>query len=67
MTDLITAIRALFGSYVPTMVINADETFYVPDGLAGVNFEYIAAVLLFAIALVCVFKLLGVVLSAIVK
>ena len=67
MTDFIQAIRALFGGYAPTMVLNSDDTFYVPSGIAGVNFEYIAAVVLFAIVLVCVFKLLGVVLSAIVK
>lgn len=67
MSDLINAIRALFGAYDPAMVANNDGTFYVPEGLAGVNFEYIAAIVLFTVAFVCVFKLLGVVLSGIVK
>lgn len=67
MTNIITAVRSLFGAYAPTMVANPDGTFYVPDGVAGVNFEYIFAALFFLVVLVCVFKLLGVVLSAIVK
>ncbi|MEA4896592.1 MAG: hypothetical protein VB064_15215 [Oscillospiraceae bacterium] len=54
---MIEAIRNIFGTYSP--IVNPDGT--IPSGLAGVNMEYVAVVALFAICLICVFKIIGVV------
>lgn len=67
-------IRSLFGTYQPNMSTAAiteivdGETIttlvdVVADGAAGVDYEYLSGVLLFAILLFCMMKLLGGVLS----
>lgn len=67
-------IRSVFGTYQPNMTTAAitetvdGETVttlvdVVADGAAGVDYEYLAGVLLFGIMLFCLFKLLGGVLS----
>lgn len=65
MTQLLTDI---FGTYAPVMTEVYDEAgnyvgSVVASGMAGVDWPYIAGVLLFAIVLVSVFKLLGVILK----
>ncbi len=73
--SLLAALRSIFGIYQPIQYVDystaSDGSIMsvnvVPAGLAGVNMEYVASVLLFAVVLVCVFKLLGVVLKAIVS
>lgn len=58
MTSLKAVIVDLFGSYVP--VTYSDGTIdIIPSGLAGVDFEWLAGVLLFALSLYCVFRILG--------
>lgn len=61
----------LFGNYTPntylveTSVTNAEgvtttiTTYQIAEGLAGVDIEYIAGVLLFAIVLYSMFRLIG--------
>lgn len=67
-------IRSVFGTYQPNMTTAAitetvdGETVttlvdVVADGAAGVDYEYLAGVLLFGIMLFCLFKLLGGILS----
>lgn len=67
-------IRSVFGTYQPNMTTAAiTETMdgetvttlvdVVADGAAGVDYEYLAGVLLFGIMLFCLFKLLGGILS----
>lgn len=67
-------IRSVFGTYQPNMTTAAitetvdGETVttlvdVVAEGAAGVDYEYLAGVLLFGIMLFCLFKLLGGVLS----
>lgn len=65
MTQLLTDI---FGIYTPVLTDVYDEAgnyvgSVVASGMAGVDWPYIAGVLLFAIVLVSVFKLLGVILK----
>lgn len=65
MTQLLTDI---FGIYTPVMTEVYDEAgnyvgSVVASGMAGVDWPYIAGVFLFAIVLVSVFKLLGVILK----
>jgi hypothetical protein len=52
---MLEAIRTIFGTYSP--IVNSDGT--IPSGLSGVNVEYVAEVVLFAICLICVFKIIG--------
>lgn len=65
MTQLLTDI---FGIYTPVLTDVYDEAgnyvgSVVASGMAGVDWPYLAGVLLFAIVLVSVFKLLGVILK----
>lgn len=58
----------IFGIYTPVLTDVYDEAgnyvgSVVASGMAGVDWPYIAGVLLFAIVLVSVFKLLGVILK----
>ena len=54
-----TVIESIFGVYVP--VVNTEGV--ALEGMAGVDWPYIAGVVLFAIVLLCFFKLVGVVLK----
>lgn len=60
-------ILAIFGAYEPvttTVIDAAGETVTaVASGLAGVDWPYIAGVLLFGVVLYCFFRLVGVLLS----
>lgn len=64
MKDIITE---LFGSYTPITytdtVVSSSGAFEtverIPDGLAGVDFTFIAGVLLFGITLYCVLRVIG--------
>lgn len=58
---MLDVLRNIFGTYSP--VVNTDGL--IPSGMAGVNMEYVGHVLLFAICLVSVFKLIGVLLRKI--
>lgn len=61
------ALGSIFGEYTPNtytqVVINADGTTesyeIVPDGLAGVDWEWIGGLFLFGIMLYCLLRLLG--------
>lgn len=50
-----TLLQNLFGVYTPLTNSNGD----IIEGLAGIDYEYILGVLLFAIMLFCVLKILG--------
>lgn len=52
---MIDALRTIFGTYTPIMSPDG----IIPSGFAGVNMEYVAGVVLFAICFVCVFKIIG--------
>ncbi len=55
---MLQAIQNIFGVYTPiTYVVNGVST--IPNGIAGVNMEYLAEVVLFAICLISVFKIIG--------
>lgn len=54
-----TVIENLFGVYTP--VTGADGI--IPSGAAGVDWGYIAGVVLFAIVLFCFFKIVGAVIK----
>ena len=49
-----TVLYNLFGSYEPISVVLDDGTTQYLSGLAGVDWEYILGVLLFALVLGCV-------------
>lgn len=51
--------RALFGVYSPVSYTLADGTSVVPAGAAGVDFEYVLSVCIFALVVYCLFRLLG--------
>lgn len=51
---MINIVRSFFGTYTPIEGL---------EGVASIDFEWIAGVLLFSICLISVFKLLGVFLS----
>lgn len=60
MKDLIVS---LFGSYEPVMTsVAGDSVQVVASGMAGVDWEWIAGVVLFAIVLYSFFRLVGVLL-----
>lgn len=48
----------LFGSYVP-ITYSDGSIDIIPDGLSGVDFEWLAGVFLFAMSFYCVFRILG--------
>lgn len=50
-----TVIQNIFGVYTPIM----DSNGVIPSGAAGVDWGYVAGVLLFAIVLFCFFKIVG--------
>lgn len=52
-------ITQLFGNYVPISYTNADGVLVIPDGIAGVDIVWLFGGVLFAITLVCTFKLVG--------
>ena len=61
-------LQDIFGAYTPvTTEVYSDAGEYVgtvvASGMAGVDWQYLAGVALFAIVLISVFKLLGVVLK----
>ena len=65
MTEIL---QSIFGVYTPVLtdVYDATGTFVgttVASGMAGVDWQYLAGVALFAIVLISVFKLLGVILK----
>lgn len=75
MNDIVSVIRSIFGTYSPIVyndyVTNsAGEPLLVsrvPDGLAGVDIEYLACVLLFGLCVYCLFKIIGAVISGMFK
>lgn len=61
-------LQDIFGVYTPVMADVYDATgnyvgTTVASGMAGVDWQYLAGVALFAIVLISVFKLLGVILK----
>jgi len=61
-------LQSIFGVYTPiTTEVYSDAGEYVgtvvASGMAGVDWQYLAGVALFAIVLISVFKLLGVILK----
>jgi hypothetical protein len=54
-----TVIESIFGVYMP--IVDGEGVALI--GVAGVDWSYIAGVVLFAITLLCFFKLVGVVLK----
>lgn len=60
-------LRSVFGTYEPITTayyVDADTTMtVVAEGAAGVNFEYVSAVFLFAIVLYSLFRIIGTVIS----
>lgn len=52
---MLTIIQNIFGTYVP--ITNTDGT--IAQGLAGVNFEWLAGFILFALMLWCSLRILG--------
>lgn len=54
-----TVIENIFGVYTP--VTGADGV--IPAGMAGVDWSYVAGVALFAIVLLCFFKIVGAVIK----
>lgn len=57
---MIDTLRALFGTYEPVTYLSGSD-YIVPSGFSGVNIEYVSEVALFAILMICVFKIVGVV------
>lgn len=51
-------LTSLFGSYVPVTYQYGGESI-IPDGLAGVDFQYLGRVLIFAILLWSLLRLIG--------
>lgn len=66
-TSLVDAVNSLFGRYNPrTHVVTTYlsdgttvETVEVLPGLAGLDYAWLASVLLFALALYCIFRMIG--------
>ena len=69
-TNLGLAFQAVFGTYTPVMTTNVTTTSSsaevnqvltsgVAGGAAGVDYEYIAGIFLFAVLLYCILRLLG--------
>lgn len=66
-TPLVGAVKSLFGGYHPrTHVVTTYlsdgttvETVEVIPGLAGLDYVWIASVVLFALALYCIFRMIG--------
>lgn len=54
-----TLITNLFGSYAPITFTDVDSVDVIPSGCAGMDWEWIAGVALFAITLYSVFRLIG--------
>lgn len=59
MNSIKSLIISLFGSYVPNTYVNADSVSVIPDGLSGVDIVWLSGFILFSITLVCVFKIIG--------
>lgn len=55
-------ITQLFGQYVPIFYTVGDDMI-IPAGASGVDWTFIAGVLLFALTLYCVFRIVGVLLN----
>lgn len=53
----------LFGVYTPVYYTDSDGIDIIPSGMAGVDWTWVAGVILFAITLYCVFRLVGVIFS----
>lgn len=66
-SSLRVAVEALFGPYTPrthivTTILSDGsvlETAEVLPGLAGLDYTWLASVLLFALALYCIFRMIG--------
>lgn len=56
MRDLIVQ---LFGTYTPVVYTDADGIDIIPSGMAGVDWSFLAGVILFGITLYCVFRVIG--------
>lgn len=56
MRDLISQI---FGTYSPVTFTDGNGVSVIPDGASGVDWTWLAGVLLFAITLYCVMRILG--------
>lgn len=54
-----TVINNIFGVYTPVM----DSNGVIPSGMAGVDWSYVAGVVLFAVVLLCFFKIVGAVIK----
>lgn len=61
---MLEAIQSIFGVYTPITYV-ADGVSVIPAGLSGVNMEYVLEGVLFAICLMSVFKIIGVILKKI--
>lgn len=55
---MLDALRGIMGEYVP---ITYGSDAIIPSGLAGVNMEYVAGCVLFAIGVYSVFRLIGII------
>lgn len=60
---MITFMQRVFGSYVPVTITQDDGTITPIPGMAGVDWEYVGSVLIFAIVLYSLFRFLGSVLK----
>lgn len=59
LTQIQEFMQEMFGVYTPITYTNDAGATVVPAGFAGVNFEYVFSVLLFALTIYCLFRLLG--------
>lgn len=59
MSTIKTLIVSLFGTYVPNTYVNSDSISVIPNGLSGVDIVWVSGFILFSITLVCVFKIIG--------
>lgn len=55
----------LIGAYDPVVYQLDNGTSVIPDGMSGVDWEYLGALLLFIVSFYCVMKLVGVIINAI--
>lgn len=52
-------IISLFGTYTPITYTDGNNVSIIPDGFSGVDWTWLAGVLLFALTLYCVLRILG--------
>lgn len=57
--SIIEVIRSFFGTYTPITYLDLEGNEIIPSGVAGVNFEYVFAMLIFLVAFYSFFRLLG--------